>query len=341
LGRGWQKILAWDPVLLWFLILGLLAAALLVIGQAGNGRWLGVLINTQFKMSLSRLQIVLWTLLVLSAYITIAIHRLSGHLVAMDASAIANCTQTLGRAPASAEECGGGVINITFPPELLLAMGISAASFAGASIIQSNKKGKSVDIVAKNDRIAMEQANVQKARDATDAAYDAMQEARLKLEQAAETAAAGGQGAVMTKAVEEQNFNKAALAYKLTQIELERANEDLKRAQEEKQKVETEAEGVLHKNASASDARFTDLFMGDELGNVKLVDMSKVQMFFLTLVVVVIYGVAVAVTLHDAAAMMDPISYDFPIFSDTLNSLLAISHGTYLSVKTVDHTKTN
>jgi hypothetical protein len=339
-GHGWQRILAWDPVLLWFVILAILAGALLVIGRIGNEQWLGVLINPQFHMSLSRLQIVLWTLLVLSAYITIAIHRLSGNLAAMDANAIADCTKTLGRAPASAEDCGGGAINITLPPELLLAMGISAASFAGTSIIQSAKKGKTLDVGSKSDLIAAEEEKVKNTTDAVEAADQAMQKTRIIMEQATETARSGAPASDMVKAGAEKDYNDAVLAYKLAQVDLEKAKKDRDRAQAEKQKAEVESEGLLHKNASAAEAHFKDIFMGDEIGNVKLVDMSKVQMFFLTLVVVIVYGVAVAATLHDAGAMKNPMGYSFPRFSDTLDSLLAISHGTYLSVKTVDHSKT-
>src|SRR5688572_14369688 len=67
--RGWQQILAWNPVVLWFVMLGLLSVALIIIGQIGTQQWLGALINSRFKMSLARLQIAMWTLLVLSAYI--------------------------------------------------------------------------------------------------------------------------------------------------------------------------------------------------------------------------------------------------------------------------------
>jgi len=341
LGRGSQQILAWDPVLLWFVLLALLTVALLVIGQVGNGQWLGVLISPQFKMSLSRLQIVLWTLLVLSAYITIAIHRLSGNLATMDEATLAACKTKLGKATFTPEECGGGAINITFPSELLVAMGISAASFAGTSIIQSNKKGKEVNLDAKGDRIAAEQEKVKKAMDDLEAAETALQKARLNKEQTAAAAVAGGGEADTLKAYAEKAYNKAAMERELASAAVENAKKDLEQTEKDKENAETEAEGLLHKNAKPSDARFKNIFMGDEIGNFQLVDMSKVQMFFLTVVVVVIYGVAVAASLHNAAVMKNPIAYNFPSFSDTLNSLMAISHGTYLSVKSVDHTKSN
>ena len=84
----------------------------------------------------------------------------------------------------------------------------------------------------------------------------------------------------------------------------------------------------------------SDLFQGDEIGDYYLVDLSKVQMFFFTVAIVVSYAAALAGILNDQAALMNPLGVDFPSFSSSLNALLAISHAGYLTVKSVDHTKT-
>jgi hypothetical protein len=319
-GRGRQQILAWDPVLLWLAWLALLTVVLLIIGRAGTERWPGILIDSQFKMSLSRLQVALWTLLVLSAYITIAIHRLSGDLAAMDDAMVAACKTKLGKETFTVEECGGGAINITFPSELLIAMGISAASFAGTSMIQSNKKNKQVDMESKTHRMK--------------AAEDQVSEAQNKVKQMDKARSSANEGIKNAPDKEVKDAKKTA------REDLKKAERHHEQAKKEIQIAEMEADGILHKNSHPSDARFADLFRGDEIENCQLIDMSKVQMFFLTIVVVVIYGAAVAATLHDAEVMKHAMAYNFPSFSGTLNSLLAISHGTYLSVNTVDHTKT-
>lgn len=108
---------------------------LVLLGLAGreiSGQWFGVLIDSRNKVSLSRLQITLWTTMVLSAYLAIAIPR----VIAMT-----------GNPPTLNQE---EALNIGFPDELLLAMGISATSFAGSSLIKSNKKNKTVQIDLKS-----------------------------------------------------------------------------------------------------------------------------------------------------------------------------------------------
>ena len=45
--------------------------------------------------------------------------------------------------------------------------------------------------------------------------------------------------------------------------------------------IQQNAVGKLYSNASPSDARFSDIFQGDEIGNTAYVDVSKVQMVIL------------------------------------------------------------
>lgn len=90
-----------------------LASLLLLIGASINGHPLGILVDARNKLSLSRLQVVLWTLLILSAF-----------------SAIALQTREL---------------SIYMAPELLALMAISTGSAAGAVIIKSTKAARNPD----------------------------------------------------------------------------------------------------------------------------------------------------------------------------------------------------
>src|SRR5262245_20912403 len=92
--------------LAWALILALLIAFLLVAGDGITGRWAGVLIDERNKMSLSRFQLVLWTALLLSAFLAIAIARVREGMVA-------------------------DPLSIALPQELWMLMGISTASLVG------------------------------------------------------------------------------------------------------------------------------------------------------------------------------------------------------------------
>src|SRR3990170_6736197 len=83
-------------VLAWVAIAVLMAAFAAVAGHGVTGLWRGVLIDDHHRVSLSRLQMLLWTVLVLSAYM---------------AASLAN----IGRGAAAP-------MNVNIPSELWLAM---------------------------------------------------------------------------------------------------------------------------------------------------------------------------------------------------------------------------
>ena len=60
--------------LFWMIVLGLMFAFLLVLGLA-TGDIRGVLIDDRNQMSLSRFQLVSWTLIIISAYFTLSLSR--------------------------------------------------------------------------------------------------------------------------------------------------------------------------------------------------------------------------------------------------------------------------
>jgi hypothetical protein len=97
------------------------------------------------------------------------------------------------------------------------------------------------------------------------------------------------------------------------------------------------ADGILYRNPSIKDARFSDLFEGDEIKNAAVVDISKVQMFFFTIVAAITYSGAIFQLLITTAPQDVT---EFPTLSDGLIAILGISHGTYLGSKHIDKTKT-
>jgi hypothetical protein len=98
------------------------------------------------------------------------------------------------------------------------------------------------------------------------------------------------------------------------------------------------AQGLLFRNPQMSDASFSDMFEGNEIGNTAHVDLGKVQMFFFTVTVAVAYAVAVAKSIHDG--QLYGAEYVFPTLSSGMVALLGISNAGYLANKGVDHTKT-
>ena len=96
----------------------MLTGVVLLFGQWSCRRTLGVLIDYRNLMSLARFQSVLWTIIVLSAFLAMVALRL--------------------RFPVA----GQGAMDVAIPPELWALLGISTASLVGAPLILQNKLDK-------------------------------------------------------------------------------------------------------------------------------------------------------------------------------------------------------
>jgi hypothetical protein len=108
----------------WLSILGLLGSFAVVAGHGVTGLWLGLLIDTRNKVSLSRLQMTLWTILILSGFLAAVIVNIDN-----------GQTEPLA---------------IAIPAELWLLMGISTASLVGSPLIMGIKKGRPANEDEKN-----------------------------------------------------------------------------------------------------------------------------------------------------------------------------------------------
>ena len=314
------------PVAQWGLAVVATMTLLALAGREVNGQWFGILIDSRNKLSLARLQMILWTVMVLTAFLTVAIHRIR-------ATTAVSVSLTQEQA-----------LDIKFPPELILAMGISLASFAGSSLIKSSKTAREVKIEARNTpKMALDRKNKAQAEFAeVERKVDTRSQEQVEAKQALEAANTALKNAesdpLLQKALRKAEELAEAAYLNLQNVTKER--DAKKKALEEAEaelKAIDEAQGLLHKNTDPGEASWVDLLRGEEIGNYKLVDMSKVQMLFFTLVVIVAYATAVSNMLGDLGTLVGRSSLSFPEFNDTLNALLGISHGTYLSVKAVPH----
>jgi hypothetical protein len=106
---------AWhmNELLTWLIIVALFLAFLFVVGHGITGRVGGLLIDERNKMSLSRLQMVLWTLVILSGLLTIALSN-------------------IGRSSPTP-------LAIAVPTQVWLLLGISTTSLVGSPLLKSNK----------------------------------------------------------------------------------------------------------------------------------------------------------------------------------------------------------
>jgi hypothetical protein len=98
----------------WMITLALLGIFAAVAGQGITGLWRGLLIDERNKISLARLQMTLWTIVVLSGFLTAAL----SNLAAAQPTPLA----------------------IRVPGELWLLMGISTTSLVASPLIKSTKR---------------------------------------------------------------------------------------------------------------------------------------------------------------------------------------------------------
>ncbi len=80
---------------------------------------------------------------------------------------------------------------------------------------------------------------------------------------------------------------------------------------------------------SPVDAELADLVRGEQAGNALSPDLGKIQMLFLTLVIVGVYGIVIGNAMKSAGV------FTCPEFDESLIALIAISHVGYLSAKLV------
>lgn len=95
-----------------------------------------------------------------------------------------------------------------------------------------------------------------------------------------------------------------------------------------------EANGIVVNKRSADDARWIDMFTGDEVGNKVTVDLGKLQMFFFTIVLILSYSYSIGSQFFE-----NRINTGFPPLDPSTVALFGISHAGYLANKAVTQTK--
>lgn len=239
----------------WALVMFFMIVFIALLGRLITGRFSGVFINERYKMSLSRFQLVIWTLIVLSAFLTVALERVSAGVP--DPLAIA------------------------LPTQLWALLGISTTSLVGSPLILSTK---------------------------------------------------------VQKEPTPEVIKKAAQMRVPALVKEEKGQEERERARAEaviSNSVKTF--GILDSDEKPKDAKFSNMFTGDELGNRDIIDLAKVQMLFFTLIIAFSY----MILLVNLIITAEPAGLNsFPELSDGLVALLGISSAGYLTNKAPDHTQT-
>ena len=267
--------------LTWLVVAILMLIIIGIIGVSLNKGLLGILIDNRNMMSLSRLQIVLWTVVILSAFVTVALARVSDSSF-NPGGYVCEPTETTEKKTEQEPECADP-LGIQLPALLWALMGISVTSAVGSPLLKAAKAQRTEG----EDR---------------------------RWKRAAETRRKKGETVV-------------AVTYGNVLKEVTR---DWPR-----EVPKPKNEGAIAKKNHWSDARFSDVFMGEEVSNFMYVDVAKVQNFFFTMISVVGYTVALAVAMSKATSIAE--FFAFPDLPAGLIALLSISHGGYLTDKAFTH----
>jgi len=218
--------------------LGGCAILLAMMAVASHGitrRWLGVLIDSRNRISLARLQIVLWTVVILPAIFSTVLGN-------VDAGSLTP-------------------LSFDVPIELWIVMGLSTATMIGSPLLVNRKGEKQPD----NEEMAHQ--------------LDTL------IDQGVDVKSVSSNGLILT--------------YK-----------------------------------RPSQARWSNLFRGEETGNAAQFDLARVQMLFITLILVIGYASALASLMSSGNVVTA-----LPPVDDGMIALLTVSHAGYLTNKLVPHSK--
>ena len=145
---------SWGLLWAWLIILGCLIGAFGVIGLSRGMGFSGILIDAgRNMMSLSRLQIVLWTCVILSAFLAIALGRIGDYAYSQSGY---ECPPPAEGSEAPAEPECAEPLGIQLPAVLWGLMGISMTSAVASPLLKANKAQRT----AEQDRIQKERRTI-------------------------------------------------------------------------------------------------------------------------------------------------------------------------------------
>lgn len=98
--------------------------------------------------------------------------------------------------------------------------------------------------------------------------------------------------------------------------------------------------GLLYRESDSKKAALSDMFKGEEITDYNYVDITKVQMFFFTVAILLSYAWTLWSVFGTLRGQTPLSKIDFPELSDGLVVLIGISHAGYLTAKAAPKTPT-
>lgn len=289
----------WEARTAWWISMALIAFALLLLGWIQGKRFWGLLVDEHNRVSLSRFQLFLWTVLLLPAMVTAASTRMAYSIKppvpmarttptpsptpAPVAPAGTTTTTTTTTAGATTVATGGA----TAPPATGGTGGTGAPSAAGGTTTTTTTTTTPTD----GEKKALPPITLEQALDFTIPA-----EVWLLL--GISVASAAGASLLNARNTEENR---------------------------------------IAENTPAEKPSLADLFRGDQAATANVVDIARVQNVFFTVVTVWVYGAALS-NLFAGIKLSDQFAAyvtSLPLVNAGMATFLAISHAGYLANKAV------
>jgi hypothetical protein len=296
---GWFFQAMWG----WIIVMVLLGAFVLLTGKQILHVWRGALVDERNMVSLSRFQTVLWTVLVVSAFLVAAFHNV----------------RTGQEDP----------LAINVPSELYILLGVSVTSLVGSGLIKQDKANTTPDIqtasldLQKSGKLEPLQ-KVELVGNRMIAAPSATAEDHVP------TLAASGPVQASEQAAPPASTQNPGLgsvvdpAATLARPALGPTENSLVGI------------GVLSANDKPNQSSWLDMFRTEEIGAIGRLSLAKIQMLYFTITIVVIYAAAIASMLAGNSGKITSL----PQVTESAAILLGISHATYLAGKAVPRTST-
>jgi uncharacterized membrane protein YvlD (DUF360 family) len=276
------------PILIWLVLLALLTALLLVISHAYTHRWLGLLIDERNKYSLSRLQMALWTMIVLSAFITAVLANLQLVQLVTVTGAV-NPPQVVFAPVGTLVVDVLAQVGVYDPDDSTISPDVDVSQLDLASTVHDGE----VIYVPLKDEVSP-QAVAQSDEEST------------------------GQ---ITTPISVQIPSEVWLLLGISTTSLVASP-----------LIKNRTPDQIVKNQSATEAKLSDLFRGEQTGDITQLDLGKVQMFFFTVIVVGAYAIALASMFitRELSAITS-----LPALDSGVIAMLGVSHAGYLTNKAV------
>ncbi len=252
---GFQSNNGIHPFGIWLVLLGLFTAMTLVLSRAFTRRWLGILIDDRNKYSLSRFQMVLWTLVILSSFMGAVLANVRLNLLVYVSGAV--------DAPRLLTVPSGYLVSdvltdigiLTYDPTTNTLVAIPGVDLSGLNLVESVRDGEQIYVPKIGEVLP-----VSVLADANKAPEE-----------------------IITTPLSVQIPSEVWLLLGISTTSLVASP-----------LIKGQKQDVIVKNESVREAKLGDLFKGEDNSNINLLDLGKVQLLYFTVIVIGAYMIAVA-----------------------------------------------